>query len=97
MDEAHALQCTNTGPYNAIPTSLFCVGSICGLGPDLLGIRSIRLSLNGGLKKIQAARGNGLAPVFALSSDWELKFLISSMAACTSEAFNTARCLDHSG
>ena len=30
--ENHALQCTTAGPYNAIPSSLLQVGSICGLG-----------------------------------------------------------------
>ena len=54
-------------------------------------------TLNKGLEKIQAARGYDLAPIFALSSDWEEKFLISSMAHCTAEAFNSVRCFDHSG
>ena len=43
-DEAHALQCTTAGPYNAIPTSLLCAGSVCGLGPDLLGIHTLSLA-----------------------------------------------------
>ena len=30
--EAHALQCTTAGPYNATLTSLPGVGSVCGLG-----------------------------------------------------------------
>ena len=38
--EAPALQCTTAGPYNALPTSLLGVGSVCGLGPDLVGIHS---------------------------------------------------------
>ena len=42
--ENHALQCTTAGPYNAIPSSLLQVGSICGLGPDLIGIHSISLA-----------------------------------------------------
>ena len=42
--EAHALQCTTAGPYNAIPTYLLGVGSVCGLGPDLVGIHSISLA-----------------------------------------------------
>ena len=33
--ENHVLQCTTAGPYNAIPSSLLQVWSICGLGPDL--------------------------------------------------------------
>ena len=32
--EAHALQCTTGGTYNAIHTNLLNVGSVCGLGPD---------------------------------------------------------------
>ena len=42
--ENHALQCTTAGPYNAILSTLLGVGSICGLGPDLVGIRSISLA-----------------------------------------------------
>ena len=93
-DEAYALQCTVGGPCNASPTNLLCVGSICGLGPDLVGIRSISLAarcrtaassntLSQGLEKMQASRGYDLAPIFALSSEWEEKFLISSMARST--------------
>ena len=36
-DEAHALQCTTEGPYNAFPTDLLRLGSMCGLGLDKLG------------------------------------------------------------
>ena len=43
-DEAHALQCTTTGPYNAIPTNLLRVGSVCGLGIDILGIHTLSLA-----------------------------------------------------
>ena len=106
--EAHALQCMTAGPYNAIPTSLLCVGSVCGLGPDLVGIRSVSLAarygtaacsntLSQGLEKIQAARGYDFAPIFAVSSDWEKKFLAPSMARCTAKAFNIVCCLDRSG
>ena len=38
--EAHALQCTTAGPYNAIPTDLLRVGSMCGLDLDVLGIHT---------------------------------------------------------
>ena len=41
LSKAHALQCTTAGPYNAFPTSLLGVGSVCGLAPDLVGIRSV--------------------------------------------------------
>ena len=39
--EAHALQCATAGPYNAVPTSLHGVGSVCGLGPDLVGMHTV--------------------------------------------------------
>ena len=42
--ENHALQCTTAGPYHAIPSNLLGVGSICSLGPDLVGTHSIRLA-----------------------------------------------------
>ena len=42
--ENDALQCTTAGPYNAITSELLEVGSVCGLGPDLVGIHSIRLA-----------------------------------------------------
>ena len=70
---------------NAIPTNLLCVGSVCGLGSDLVGIHSLSLAaryrtagcsntLIQGLQKIQAAREYEFAPMFALSSDWEKNF-----------------------
>ena len=31
-----AFSCTTAGPYNAIPCNLLEVGSVCGLGPDLV-------------------------------------------------------------
>ena len=103
--EAHALQCTTAGPYNAIPTCLLSVGSVCGLGPDLVGIHSISLAaryrtaacsntLNQGLEKIQAARAFDFVPILALSSNWEQEFLAPSMARSTAEAFNIVCCLD---
>ena len=75
--ENHALQCTTAGPYNALPSTLLGVGSICGLGPDLVGIHSISLAarcrvaacsttLNRGLEKISTARGHNYTP-FSLS------------------------------
>ena len=84
--EAHALQCTTAGPYNAIPTNILYVGSVCGLGPDLVGIHSISLAaryrtaacsntLNQGHQKNQAARGYDFAPTSALSSECGLPWL----------------------
>ena len=54
------------------------VGSVCGLGPDLVGIHSISLAarcrvaacsttLSQGLEKINLARGHNCTPLFALS------------------------------
>ena len=42
--ENHPLQCTTAGPYNAVPSTLLGVGSVCGLGPDLVGIHSLSLA-----------------------------------------------------
>ena len=106
--EVHALQCTTVGPYNAIPTNLPGVASVCGLGPDLVGIHSISLAaryrtaacsntLSQGLQKIQAAREYDFAPVLALSSIWEKEFLAPSMARSTAVALNMVCCLDHNG
>ena len=85
--EAHALQCTTAGPYNATPTRLLGVGSACGFGPYLVGIHSISLAaryrnaacsntLNQGLKKIQAARVFDFAPVLALCPTGNRTFLL---------------------
>ena len=97
--ENHALQCTTAAPYNAIPSKLLAVGSVCGLGPDLVGIHSISLAarcrvaacsttLTQFLEKVSAARGHNCTPLFALSPAWEHEFLFPSMA------FNTASALD---
>ena len=89
--ENHALQCTTARPYNAIPSKLLAVGSVCGLGPDLVGIHSLSLAarylvaacsttLTQGLEKVSAARGHNCTPLFALSLAWEHEFLFPSMA-----------------
>ena len=54
-------------------------------------------TLNQDLQKIQAAREYDFAPVLALSSIWEKKFLAPSMARSTAEAFTVACCLDRNG
>ena len=41
-DEAHALQCTTTGTYSAFPSDPIRVGSLCGLGSDILGIQHFK-------------------------------------------------------
>ena len=80
--------------------SLLGVGSVCGLGPDLVGIHSISLAaryrtaacsntLNQGLEKIQAVRAFDFGPILALCPNGEKEFLAPSMARSTAEAFNT--------
>ena len=76
--ESHAIQCTTEGPYNAVSSKLLEVGSICGLGPDLIGIHSIILSaryrvaacsstLRRVLEKVKEARVHNCTLLFALS------------------------------
>ena len=97
--ENHALQCATAGPYNAIPSSLLQVGSICGLGPDLVGIHSISLAaryrvsacsstLRRGPEKVNEARGHNCTPLFALSPALEQEFLFPSMTFHTAHAFD---------
>ena len=103
--ENHALQCTTAGPYNAITSKLLDVGSVCGLGPDLVGIHSISLAaryrvaacsstIRRGLEKVSAAREHNCIPLFALSPSWEHEFLIPSMAFNTADAFDIVCRLD---
>ena len=103
--ENHALQCTTAGPYNAFPSTLLGVGSVCGLGPDLVGIHSLSLAaryrvaacsttLSRGLEKIGTARGHNCTPLFALSPIWEKEFLVPSMAFNTASAFDIVCRLD---
>ena len=106
--ETHALQCTTAGPYNATPSNLLGVGSVCGFGPDLVGIHSISLAaryraaacsstFNQGLEKIWAAQGHNCAPIFARSPDWEKEFLAPSMACSTANAFDIVCRLERDG
>ena len=75
----HALQCTTAGPYNAVNSKLLEVGSVCGLGPDLVGIHPTSLAaryrvaacsstLGRGLGKVSAARGHKCTPLFCYPS-----------------------------
>ena len=102
--ENHALQCTTARPYNAIPSTLLGVGSVCGLGPDLVGIHSLSLAaryrvascsttLSRGLEKISMARGHNCTPLFALSH-LAKEFLVPSMAFSTANAFDIVSRLD---
>ena len=103
--ENHALQCTTAGPYNAIPSTLLGIGSVCGLGTDLVGIHSLSLAaryrvaacsttLSRGLEKINTARGHNCTPLFALSPIWEKEFLVPYMALSTADAFDIVCRLD---
>ena len=103
--ENHGFECTTAGPYNAISSSLLQVGSICGLGPDLIGIHSITFAarcrvaacsstLRRGLEKINEARGHNCTPLFALSPAWERDFLFPSMTFHTANAFDIVCRLD---
>ena len=80
-------------------------GSVCGLGPDLVGIHSISLAaryrvaacsttLSRGLEKISTARGHNCTHLFALSPIWEQEFLVPSMAFSTADAFDIVCRLD---
>ena len=103
--ENHALQCTTAGPYNAIPSNLLQVGSVCGIGP-LVGIQYISLAaryrvaacsttLWQGIENILLARGHNCASLFALSAGWEKEFLSPSMSHSTVSAFDTMRELEN--
>ena len=76
--ENHALQCTVAGPCIAVPSGLLEVGSVCGIGLDLVGIHSISLAdryrvaacsstLRRRLEKVSTTRGHNCTPLFALS------------------------------
>ena len=45
----HAFKCTRAGSYNAITSKLLEVGSVCALGPDLVGVHSISLGARYGV------------------------------------------------
>ena len=106
--ENHAHLCRTAGPYTAIPSNLVRLGSVCGIGPDLVGVQSISLAsrfrvaacsttLWQGIEKIRLARGQNcglLFPLF-LSRVWEKELLSPSMAHSTVSAYDTVRQLDH--
>ena len=102
--ETHALQCTTAGPYNAITSKLLAVGSVCGLGPDLVGIHSISLAaryrvaacsstLTSGLEKVSMARGQLHSSVCSLYR-LEPEFLVPSKAVNTANAYDIVCRLD---
>ena len=88
--------------------ALLGVGSVCGLGPDLVGVDSISLdaryrtaacsnTLNQGLEKIQAARADDFASVVAHSPIWEKDCRAPSTSRNTLDAFNIVCRLDRDG
>ena len=62
-DKAHALHCTTAGPYNAIPTDLLRVGSMCGLGLDTLGIQTLSSAACDRTASNSGTLANGLANI----------------------------------
>ena len=64
-EEAHALQCTTAGTYNAFPADLQRAGSVCGLGSDLCGIRIISLAARFRTAACSGMLANGLAKIRA--------------------------------
>ena len=107
-EESHAPQCTTAGPCNAIPTDLLRAGSVCGLGSDMCGIDIISLAalfrtaansltLANGLVKIRAAGEFHGTSIYAHTPEWEEKFLQTSMAFNTMEAYEYVRPIDRIG
>ena len=97
--EIHGLQCTTAGPYSAIPCLLLHLGTVCGLGPDLIGIHTISLAacyrvaacsstLRRGLQKSMRHGGTIALLSLQLSPAWEHDFLFHSMT------FHTANAID---
>ena len=98
-EEAHALQCITAGTFIAVPTT-------CGVGLDVFGIHILSLAaryrtavnsgtLVNGLAKNRAAREYDSAPIYALTSDRKDKFLKTSTAHSTMEAFEYVSQMDH--
>ena len=76
------------------PTCLGFTQSASRLAVELPPLRTCPTKA---LRRFRQLVGYDLAPIFALSFGWEEKLLVSSMAHSIAEAFNTVRCLDHSG
>ena len=95
--EAHAFQCTTTGPYHAAPIDdLLRAGSACGLGVAHCGIRILSfVTLVDRLSKIRAAREHDNAYFFALSPERQKSFFEDVHGSQHTEAFE--RHLDHAG
>ena len=58
--EADALQCTTAGPFNARLSNLLGVGSVCGFGPNLVGIHSISFAARYRVSACSTALTQGL-------------------------------------
>ena len=87
--ENHALQCTTAGPYNAVPSTLLGVGSICSLGPDLVPFIPPAWRPAVELQHARPRSAEDLrkstwlvdtsALLFSLSPIWEKEILVPSM------------------
>ena len=95
--EAHALQCTTAGPYDAIPTNLLHVGSVRGLGPDLAGIRSLSLAARYRTAACSKTLSLGFQKQIRLLVDMILLQYLPSMTRSTAETFNIVCGLDRNG
>ena len=83
--ENHALQCTTAGPYNAMPSNLLKVGSVCGLGPYLVGIHSISLAARYELLHVRQRSDKALRTSRRLEGMTPLRlsiFLLSGRKSC---------------
>ena len=82
-----------------MPLGLLGVGSVCCLGPDLVGIHTISLAARYRTAACSNTLNQGLdfAPVLAVSPFWENDFLTPSMSRNTLDAFNIVCHLDHDG
>ena len=98
--ENHALECTTAGPYNATPSNLLGVGSVCGLGPDLastIELPHVRPRLDKASRKSKRPVGT-IALLFSLCLLTGRKnFLAPSMACSTAHAFDIVCSLDRDG
>ena len=98
------LQCTTAGPYNAIPSTLLGVSSVCDFGPDLVGIHSLSLRLAIELQhalprfaevlKRSVRLEDTIALLFSLSLPFGKEFLVPSMAFSTANALDIVCRLD---
>ena len=96
---SHTLQCTIADPYNAIPTNLSGLGSVCRLVTLATRHRvaARTTTLNQGFEIIQTARGYHSGSVFDHFPVWEKKFLAHSTDCRSADVFNIVCDLENNG